>query len=274
MSQGKYIKLISHIKIDSENATETAKKITSGLDAFIKSVYGINADNSAWQYYSHNTERGFDKITATFYEVISGVPEESLHELLSEISTLNNGSFGLLLVDTDYGVKMYQCYGAAKFAEVEDVSGYMWSTDDYLCMETTVSEEQLAEILDCDANDVCDEAEDRANELAEALLPDVFGEIFDPDDELFESAEAEDDGENIRVKLMFSTHDHTTEQILALREAFASGELTDWALHLSESIEEGGIYKNIMICPEQNAVVEFETIAGRFANVKWLRLSI
>ena len=272
MSQGRYFKIVTHINTDSDYATGIAKKMRDSLDVFIKGVYGQDAGEHSWQSYSHTMQDGFDEIVVEFSEVVSGAaPEESVQELLEEIDSLKNGSYGLLLADSDYGVTDYKCYGKAEFADVSEaeVSGFVWSTDDYLCLEKAFAPDELAELLGCSAEDACDEAEDRANEIAGKLLPDSVFQAYASDEDLFSDAEVDEEDEYIKLKLMFDLHDHTTEQLLALKTAFSDGVLKGWTLRLSEA-EESETYKNIMICPEYNAVIEFETAENSFAACRYM----
>lgn len=272
MSQGRYFKFVSHIITDSENAASIAKKIQDGLDTFIKSVYGSNADEASWQSFKYRADNTFYEITAEFNEVVGGsAPEENVQELLSEIDALENGSYGLLLADSDYGVMEYRCYGNAKFVDVPetDVSGFEWSSGDVLCLEKSFTVEELAEILGCSAEDACDEAEDRANEIAEKLLPDSVFQVYESDEDLFSWAEVDEMDGSIRISLMFNHLFQTTDQLLALKATFSDDALKGWTLRLSEA-EGSGTYKNIMICPEYNAVIEFETAESSFGACRYM----
>ncbi len=265
MSQGKYIKLISHIITNNDDAIKTAETLLSELEGFICSVYGENADESSWKSFSHSAENGFDKITAEFYEVVGGQPEKKINDILSVIDTLNNGSYGMMLADSDYGVLEYKCYGNAEFSEIteEKASGFIWSTDDYLCLEKSFDADELAEMLDCDADEVCDEIED-SEETAEELIPEIFSGIYQ--DFSVEQCETDEDDDMIKVRFMFGMHDHSTEQLIAMKNAFEDYDLSSWTLRLSESSEENGKYQNCMICPENNAVVSFVTSCGNISD--------
>ena len=271
MSQGVYMKILSHIVTDNEKALEKAKEIQNGLNHFIKSVYGENADESAWLSYSHQTESDFEEITAVFSEVVGGSPRTKIDELLSEINTLENGSYGLLLCDTDYGVMDCNCYGSAEFQKIaeNETSGYLWSSDDSLCLEKVFAPENLAELLDCDAEDVCDELEDNYEEIAEKLIPQEIVDILpaDEDESPFYSCETEEDDDTITVKFLLPGHDYTTEQLQKFRKVF-SGNSSNWILHLSEASLKQEAYENIMICPEHNAIVTFLTADEFFGDLQ------
>lgn len=271
MSQGVYMKILSHIVTDNEKAFEKAKEIQNGLNHFIKSVYGENADDSAWLSYSHQTESNFEEITAVFSEVVGGAPRDEIDELLSEINTLKNGSYGLLLCDTDYGVMDCNCYGNAEFHKisVNETIGYLWSSDDFLCLEKMFSSENLAEFLDCDTEEVCDELEDNYEEIAEKLLPQEIIDILpaDKDESPFYSCETEEDDDAITVKFLLAGHDYTTEQLQEFQKVFSKNS-SNWTLYLSEASLEQGTYENIMICPEHNAMVTFLTANEYFGDLQ------
>ena len=259
MSQGEYIKLIAHIITDDEKAVNTSACLSAELDSFIKSVYGENADESSWKLFSRRAGSDYDEITAVFSDVVSGQPEKKVDNILSAINELNNGSYSMLLVDSDYGVMEYKCFGGAEFAEIstDEAAGYVWSTDDYLCLEQSFSAEYLSELLDCETDDVCDEAEDNCEELAEKLLPQIVKTI-DPNIS-FEFCEAEEDSDNISLRFMLGSHDHSTDELLAWRKAFDDNALNGWILRLSESTNNNGIFESVMISPDNNAVVVFNT---------------
>lgn len=271
MSQGIYIKLISHIQTDSERANAVSKTISAGLGSFIKSVYGESANETSWQSFSHQTDVKFDKTEATFYDVVSGSVYEKVDELLSEINTLQNGSYGMLLVDSDYGVMEYKCYGDAAFSGIpaDDAAGFVWSTDDTLCLEKCFTPGELAELLDCAEEDTCD----AAAEQPEKIVPEIIHEIYpDADDELFDSCEAEETEDGMIVRCLVAVHDHETEQLLAWKEAFENGNFSGWSMHLSETEEDGGCYNNVMICPDHNAVVSLKTSSGTVSSIQFKSL--
>ena len=93
MSYGVYMKIVSHIVNDSEQAAAVSEKLTADLNRFIKSVYGENATDASWQQFAHETEGGCENITASFYEVVNGQAYEQMDEILSVIDTLKNGSY-------------------------------------------------------------------------------------------------------------------------------------------------------------------------------------
>ena len=266
MSQAIYMKILSHIVTDSEQAACIAKSIAGELNSFIKSVYGENADETSWQTFSHKAEEECENIVATFYEVVSSQPYEVMDKILSVINTLQNGSFGMLLADSDYGVVEHKCYGNAQFCEIspDKATGWIWSTDDTLCLEKHFSTEKLTELLDCDEDSVYDEVEEQGDKL----IPEIVNEIYpDADDELLEFCEAEEmeDGSTI-VRCMLAVHDHDTEQLLAWKDAFENGKLTGWTLRLSESEEENESFENTMICPDANAVMIMTTGSGKLCD--------
>ncbi|MDD7516825.1 hypothetical protein [Ruminococcus flavefaciens] len=267
MSQGIFIKLIAHIITDNEKAVEASSRLYAELDPFIKSVYGENADESSWKLFSRRAGSDYDEITAVFSDVVSGQPEKKVDNILSAINELNNGSYGMLLVDSDYGVMEYKCFGGAEFAEIstDEAAGYVWFTDDYLCLEKSFSAEYLSELLDCETDDVCDEAEDNCEELAEKLLPQIVKTI-DPNIS-FEFCEAEEESDNISLRFMLGSHDHSTEELLAWGEAFDDGSLDGWILRLSESTNNNGIIENAMISPDNNAVAVISTSNSTFKCV-------
>ncbi len=110
MSQLMYFKMMSHIVTDSEKSSEIAEDIASKLDSFIKSL-------CCCEPYKRTKEDGFDEISAEHLNVYGGGPlSDHVNEIISSINTLDNGSYGYLFGDTEFGVSQYKCYKIKKAA--------------------------------------------------------------------------------------------------------------------------------------------------------------
>lgn len=272
MLQGKYIKLISHIVKDSEEAEETAKTVYSKLVEFGKSINADDSGNNAWKLFSHPSVSSFDEITAEYFEVTSDMPEEKTDMILSAINKLENGSYGLLLVDSYYGVVKYKCYGNAVFEElpVDEADEYFWFTDDYICIEKKISIEKLVDLLDCKADRIVFMLENNGKYCAAKIVPDPIFKIFP--NEMFDCCAAKKMRKNVSVKYMLTAHDHPTRRIQSLQRAFRNKDFCEWTLRLSQASENKGVFENVMICPERNAVLIFETKLGAVKDIRCLKM--
>ena len=269
MSFGVYAKIVSHILTDSEKAVEISKKIEEGLDKFIKSVYGDS--NKNWLSYTHNNEDGVDEITAEFYEIISGDLNLTINRILADIEELDNGSYGMYMADSDFGVMAYVSYGNAEFNEISlsDAKGFNWVTDTDFCMEKVFKESDIADILECDAEDIYDEVDDNPEILIEKLVPQKIKDIIsDFDKEPFAGVEADEVVDGLILSFVFNDGKFSTEELEALKDAFSDESLEGWSFCLG--VSEGK--ENALICPEKNAVLKFKAYDGNFDVLKVFEL--
>ncbi len=288
MSQRTYMKIITHIVKDSETSISTANKVYTDLDKFIKHVHGkddADCGDDLWSSFSRTPEKDYDEITAEFSCEVTGIPEETIENIISVIDTLDNGSYGMLLADTDYGVSRYKCFGKAEFTEVtaDDVKDYIWGTNDYLCIETKMPVEKLAQLLNCGAEEVCEEAEERGDELAEKLLPDFFNDMYEENKNIYPGfytdegafsnlADANEKDGVATIAIYFRFLNHFTKQLLTLKKVFDDGTLKDWTLRQYDCYEKDGVYTNVMIEHKTNSVVVFTTSAGRVESIKFMTM--
>lgn len=266
MSQGVYIKVFMHIVKDNEKnnalSVELSEKITD---------YAGKFDCELMQK-SFLSENGIScmEIEFSFSEIVSGPICDEIDEILSIIDKLDNDSYGMLFVDSDYGVALYKCYGNAEFQSIssDKAKEMLWSSDDIMVLEKQFKAADLAEILDCEEDEICDEVE----EQAEKLVPEIVFDIYDDEyDEIFNECEAEEDDEEVVVRFSFMIHEFSTEQLYKWKESFENGELNGWRLYLSEALAVDECFENVMICPEEKAVLKFCTAFGEMKEIRFMQ---
>lgn len=266
MSQGVYIKVFMHIVKDNEKNDALSVKLSEKI-----ADYTGKFDCEPVQK-SFLSENGTSCIETefSFSEIISGPICDEIDEILSIIDKLDNGSYGVLFVDGDYGVSMFKCYGNAEFIRIsaDEAKEMLWSSDDIMVLEKRFKVEELAEILGCEENEICDEVE----EQAEKLVPEIVFDIYDDEyDEIFDECEAEEDDEGVVVRFSFMIHEFTTEQLHKWKESFENGKLNGWRLYLLEASSVNDCLENVMICPDEKAVLKFCTTFGEMKEIRFMQ---
>lgn len=266
MSHGVYIKVFMHIVKDNEKNDALSVKLSEKIADFTEKFYCEPVQKS---FLSENgtscTETEF-----SFFLVISGLIRFEIDEILSIIDKLDNGSYGVLFVDGDYGVDMYKCYGNTEFIRIsaDDAKEMQWSSEDMMYLKKRFKAAELAEILGCEEDEICDEVE----EQAEKLVPEIVYDIYDAEYyELFDECEAEEDDEEVVVRFTFWIHEFSTEQLHKWKESFENGELNGWGLFLEQASEVNECFENVMICPDEKAVLKFCTTFGEMNEIRFMQ---
>ena len=278
MSSMRYVSAKAHVVTDSKPAVELANRVAE--------VFG----GSDWAV----DEREFDSVEGEGYEEAevkaSGFDVDemisSVEELLKEVATLSNGSYGLLVVESDFGVDLFDCYGGVEHAEAESVDeGLFWASEDFLDLSVSMRASEWQEVLDCSLESIAEEIEARGDDLLSELLPDAFvqacegdGDVFFEysDIEPFSESGAYGESDEIAVTFELDGHELTNETLMAMIEALNCGpdELpvpgTKTLLRFLNADEENGVYENRMADTNSYALLVFESSWGEIGNVRVL----
>ncbi len=257
MSQYYVMSIRVHIVTDSETAQKTVEKIENHLDTFIKNIF--SDFEMKWDFYNVEKNAQYTEVFAGFGTELGGFPREKIEPVMEFVKRLKNGSYGVFMLDADLGVEDYQCFGDAEFQEVsiEEAKNFIWDTDGVITLETTISNDKLEEIFECDGDSVEDELEDYEN-----AMTTLIGR--EPDEEWnLHDCEMEDDTDGTTIIFGISTGLHT-EAILSIKETFFSGNhFAPWRLRIDESSED-----EVMICSDHDAVLLFN---GDLSEIKILQ---
>lgn len=273
MSQGRYMKIKASIRTDSEQAKSVLKDIQDGLDAFIKGM--------EWDDISVDEKPEVTEIEAVFCLVVSGSPTEKIDEILSSVNKLDNGSYAVLICDSDYGVNgEYYCYGAAEFIRVNepDIQAYKWSTDDCLILKISMPADSWCELLSCEKDDVCDYIEDNEVEIlnqffvSELVSTLVSDNVEDDDISPFDFDEVNEYDEMLEAVFNFNYHEISGETFLRIKDFFIKNTEklnslnANITLYFDSAENDNGIYKNEMICPDNYSVLTFKSGKNYFGE--------
>lgn len=235
MSSMQYISAKAHVVMNSESARSLAKKVMA--------VFSCSNWDVEYQEVSDEDGEGFTDVVVKVGGYDSA-PFESIDEVLGEVGTLGNGSYGLMIWESDWGIDAFDCYGDVKLVDSKscDVET-VWSSEDTLTLRIRMTEQEWAALLGVEpkpvkvevegqggdpsylrvlSDDFLAACEDAGGEILAQVLPDAFIEVCEDDGEAefayydADSYEADDGIGQIDVIFELCGHDlrHGTFQRL------------------------------------------------------------
>ena len=276
MSSMQYISAKAHVVMDSESARNLAKKAMA--------VFSCSNWDVEYQKVSDEAGEGFTDVVVMVGGYDSA-PSGAIDVILGEIATLGNGSYGLMICESDWGIDAFDCYGNVKLVEAESVDGDVtWSSEDFLDLSVSMEAETWRELLECDSADLADEIESQADELLSMLLPESFVQACEDDGEVFfeyrdmemSDEEPEDESDEITVIFEFDGHDIRNETFDALIDAL-NGSRDEFPvpeakilLKMSSVSEENGAYESKLVDADAPAMLIFKSSLNGIDEVRVL----
>ena len=201
---------------------------------------------------------------------------EKLDAALRAIGALGNGSYGLMIVESDFGIDAFDCYGAVELAPAGAVDGSrVWSSEDFLSLRVSMAAAQWAAFLQCDAASIAKEVEGRGDGLLADLLPSAAAEaLASLEDVRFEyhdidpynsDGEAYDEAEDVSVEFDLDGHELNQAAFDAVASAVnaanadPAGPGAKVLLRLENAAETDGLFVNKMLDADSLSLLEFET---------------
>ncbi len=264
MSTMQYTTVKAHIVMNAEKAQ-------ASLEGVLKAIEGQQA--SCGEAFDCETVHGegFEEALA----VIRGAPSDPVCAALETIAELDNGSYGAVLIDGDYGVSGYGCFGDAEFSPADEPDGeYAWASDDFLELRVSMKAGEWLDVLGCDGSTLADEAEARGSGLLDFVMPSGFSraleeaglafsyhgiEPFEGDGGHYES------DEQVEVVFELDGHDlgHSAFKALkaAVNDAIASPARPDAevVLRFTYAEKRGEAFENTMIDAGAFAILTFKS---------------
>ena len=277
MSSMQYITALAHIVTDSNSSSDLAEKIIQVFDCEDWDVDDQDVTNEKGEGFAEARVliSGFDLDDAL----------SSFEEVLGEVASLENGSYGWLIVEGDWGIESFDCYGNAELAEAESVDAdAVWSSEDFLDLSVAMKAEVWQELLECDAESLADEIESQSDDLLQMLVPESFVQACEDDGDVFfeyrdlemPDEESEEESDEITVIFEFDGHDIRHETFEALVEALNApqDELpvpeAKILLSMSSGSEEDGAYENKLADTDVPALLVFRSSWNGIGDVRVL----
>ena len=277
MSSMRYITALAHIVTDSNGSSDLAEKVSQVFDC-----QDWDADD---QDVTNEECEGF--VEARVFITGFGLDDalSNFEEVLGEVASLENGSYGWLIVDGDWGIESFDCYGSAELVEAESVDAdVVWSSEDYLDLSVEIKAEAWQELLECDTESLADEIESQSDDLLPMLVPESFIRACEDDGDVFfeyrdlemPDEESEEESDEITVIFEFDGHDIRHETFEALVEALngpedeLSAPEAKILLSLSSASEEDGAYENKLADADAPAMLIFESSWDGIGEVRIL----
>lgn len=175
MSSMQYVSAKAHVVTDSEAGRELAKKVVR--------VFSSEGDGIDWHEATTKDGEGYTDAVVKYSGVDVGLMS-SIDEVLEEVAALGDGSYGLMVVESDWGVEGFDCYGDVELVETDSVGEEtVWSSESPLDLSVTMGSEEWQELLGCDADSLQDEIEAQGDDLVSRLAPASFVQACDDDGE-------------------------------------------------------------------------------------------
>lgn len=177
MSSMQYVSAKAHVAIRSAAGRSLAKKAIE--------VFSCESDGIEWHETSFEEGEGYTDAVVKY----SGVDDElmtSIDEVLEEVAAMDDGSYGLMVVESDWGVEGFDCYGDVKLVETDSMNGEtLWSSESPLVLTVSMESGEWQELLGCDADSVQDEIESQGDDLLPSLVPASFVQACEDDGEAY-----------------------------------------------------------------------------------------
>ncbi|WP_248922881.1 hypothetical protein [Olsenella intestinalis] len=191
MSSMQYVSAKAHVVTKAEAGKGLAKKAAE--------VFSFEGDGIDWCETTTEAGDGYVGIAVKYSGVNAG-PISAIEEALEEVATLGDGSYGLMVVESDWGVERFDCYGGVDLVEAESVGEEtVWSSESPLDLSVTMGSDEWGELLGCDADSLQDEIESQGDELLPRLVPTSFVQACEDDGGAYFTyfdTESSGDGEN------------------------------------------------------------------------------
>lgn len=277
MSSMQYITSAMHVITNSEFSAELAGRIAH---AFSDDEWDADEWRESVEEDGEFTEV---RVYASGFDLDDAL--SSFEEVLGEVASLENGSYGWLIVEGDWGIESFDCYGNAELAEAESVDAdVVWSSEDFLDLSVAMKAEVWQELLECDAESLADEIESQSDDLLQMLVPESFVQACEDDGDVFfeyrdlemPDEESEEKSDEITVIFEFDGHDIRHETFEALVEALNAprNELpvpeAKILLSMSSASEEDGAYENKLADTDVPALLVFRSSWNGIGNVRVL----
>lgn len=179
MSNMQYISAKAHVVLDSESARNLAKKVMA--------VFGCSNWDVEYQDVSDEDGEGYTDVVVKVGGYDSA-PSESIDEVLGEVATLGNGSYGLMIWESDWGIDAFDCYGDVELVDSVSVDeDTVWSSEDTLTLRIRMTGQEWAALLGVEPKPVKVEVEGRGGDPSYLMVPsddflaaceDASGEIL------------------------------------------------------------------------------------------------
>ena len=287
MSSMRYITAKAHIVKDSESTRNLVKKV---VEVFSCSDWDVEE----YQSVSVEDGEGFTDVVV-IVGVYDSAPAESIDGVLGEVAALGNGSYGLMIWESDWGIDAFDCYGDVRLVHSEPVDeGAVWCSEDTLSRRVRVTEQEWTALLGVDpkptkvevegqggdpaylqmlSDDFLATCEDTGGEILARVLPDAFIEACEDDDEAefvyYDADSYEDDGGVEQIDVIFELVGHDLRHGTFQRLVAALGEKSSSASTLLclESSMEG---ENRMVGADSFSMLTFMSDWDRISDVRVL----
>ncbi len=189
MSTMQYVSAKAHVITKSEAGRELAKKVAG--------VFSSEVDGIDWHETSFEEGEGYTDAVVKYSGVNVGLTT-SIDEVLEEIAAMGDGSYGLMVVESDWGVEGFNCYGDVELVEADSVDEEtLWSSESPLILSVSMGSGEWQELLGCDADSLQDEIESQGDDLLPNLVPASFIQACEDDEEVcFTYFDMESSGDN------------------------------------------------------------------------------
>ncbi len=175
MSSMQYVSAKAHVITKSEAGRELAKKVVE--------VFSSEGDGIDWHETSSEAGEGFTDAIVEYNGEGIGLME-SIDEALEEVAALGDGSYGLMVVESDWGVEGFDCYGDVELVETDSIDGEtLWSSESPLILSVSMASDEWQELLGCDDDSLQDEVESQGDDLLPLLVPASFVQACEDDEE-------------------------------------------------------------------------------------------
>ncbi|MBR3317296.1 MAG: hypothetical protein IKG21_05705 [Atopobiaceae bacterium] len=274
MSSMQYVEAKAHIVTDSDVAKHLATKVVE------------NFNSASWdaeeREVSSKDGEGFSEVEVRVY----GFGVDPDLAIFKEVSSIGNGSYGLVVWESDFGVEGCNCYGDVELVEIEPVDGdIVWESEDFLQLSVSMVVGDWMRLLKCDLGSFEDELESLGDDLLERILPEGFLQACEDDGDVFfqfvEAGPYRDDGDlrdsdEVTVLFELDGHELRHETFEALVEALSCnpderpvpGER--FLFNLMNAITEGDVYENRMFDVDTYSILVFKSDWGGVRDVKVL----
>lgn len=264
MSQGRYIKIKLKIFTDSKEASRILTMISESFHQF---RYFDGFCEASWDQFHEEKQSDFTEIEAMVNGIMSGAPTGWTYDLLKPIDTLENGSFAIMVCDSDFGVNgEYYCFGSAKFKKIEfpSIDSGEWSCEDIFQIAVSMKKKHWAQLLSYEGDNVCEYIE----ELNEGLLAKVFDSEMVDFLKKFGDTEIMETWENtsaIDVIIDTLLHEFSIHSLKMFKEKLYENikKLSRYhakiKVYFVNAERENDIYQNEMIDPDNYSVLKFAT---------------
>ncbi|MBQ2183320.1 MAG: hypothetical protein II399_01680 [Lachnospiraceae bacterium] len=270
MEMAYYFKVFAHINSSNE---DFALRLKNDIRKFFSSAYEGETGRLEGLREESETKDGFDEFVFEIDGTFSGNVASLINDEMVKINTLSDGSYGMLMSDSDAGVSYIESYGMAMFSEVsvENCMDYKWTTNDVLAVRGDVDLKTLSLALKCenDINEIIDTLDEKAEDKVDKIIPKPLLKAL-TEEFYWEGSGEGESFSSIGLNYEYSGHEFTTEDLLQIQKAFEKKSMSCWDVFLKHDRENGEA--NLMLSPENNAYVSFDSDVGYCDDIRVFRL--